>query len=147
MYAPSSAIAYAHRFAHSRNPAYANFDKLGGDCTNFISQCLHAGGLPLDYQKDTGWYFNSLNDRAAAWSGVNFLYKWLMRKNYAIETSKEKTALGSVIQLSFDGLTFAHSLLVVETKPAILIATHTLDGDNRPLSSYNFLKARYLHIK
>ena len=27
----------------SRNPAYLDFHGLGGDCTNFVSQCLYAG--------------------------------------------------------------------------------------------------------
>ena len=35
-------IAYARKWAFSRNPAYYDFDDIGGDCTNFISQCLQA---------------------------------------------------------------------------------------------------------
>ena len=42
-YDRQAAVAYAHRWAYLRNPAFYNFDKLGGDCTNFASQCLYAG--------------------------------------------------------------------------------------------------------
>ena len=37
-------IEYARRWAFSTNPAYYNFENIGGDCTNFVSQCLYAGG-------------------------------------------------------------------------------------------------------
>lgn len=40
--------AYAHRWAFGRNPEYLAFDRLGGDCTSFVSQCLLAGGAPED---------------------------------------------------------------------------------------------------
>lgn len=46
MYNREKAVAYAHRWAYGFNPAYGNFTDMGGDCTNFLSQCLHAGGLP-----------------------------------------------------------------------------------------------------
>jgi hypothetical protein len=60
-----------------RNPAYFNFDGIGGDCTNFISQCLYNGGCLMNFTRDLGWYFLSADDRAAAWSGVEFLYNFL----------------------------------------------------------------------
>jgi hypothetical protein len=41
-YDRARALAYAEKWALSRNPAYFSFDGLGGDCTNFISQCLYA---------------------------------------------------------------------------------------------------------
>ena len=45
-YDREAAVAYAHRWAFGRNPAYSNFDGMGGDCTNFASQCLYAGTGP-----------------------------------------------------------------------------------------------------
>lgn len=33
-YDRTSAAAYAKRWAFARNPAYADFENLGGDCTN-----------------------------------------------------------------------------------------------------------------
>ena len=40
-------IEYARRWAFSANPAYYNFENIGGDCTNFVSQCLYAGGAVM----------------------------------------------------------------------------------------------------
>ena len=44
-YARRDAVQYARRWALSRNRAYNDFTKGGGDCMNFVSQCLYAGGL------------------------------------------------------------------------------------------------------
>ena len=42
-YDEAAAVAYARRWALLRNPAYLDFHGMGGDCTNFVSQCLYAG--------------------------------------------------------------------------------------------------------
>ena len=36
------AVEYARTWALSRNPLFSRFDTFGGDCTNFVSQCLFA---------------------------------------------------------------------------------------------------------
>ena len=75
----SACIAYAKKWAYRRNPNYYNFDELGGDCTNFASQCLVAGGAVMNFTPVFGWYFNSLSDRAPAWSGVEEFYRFLTK--------------------------------------------------------------------
>ncbi|HOA41990.1 MAG TPA: amidase domain-containing protein, partial [Bacillota bacterium] len=42
-YNRNKAIEYAERWAFDRNPRYLDFEKLGGDCTNYVSQCIYAG--------------------------------------------------------------------------------------------------------
>lgn len=44
-YDPNKAIAYARQWAKSRNPNYHDYSGEGGDCANFVSQCLIAGGF------------------------------------------------------------------------------------------------------
>ena len=48
-YNPSNALYYAsqHCSASSYNPSYNNYKGRGGDCANFVSQCLMAGGLDI----------------------------------------------------------------------------------------------------
>jgi len=46
-YNPANAASYAEQWYDSFNPAYANYDSNGGDCANFGSQCLKAGGMNL----------------------------------------------------------------------------------------------------
>ena len=43
-------IKYAKKWALSRNPKYYDFDSIGGDCTNFISQCIYAGAKIMNFK-------------------------------------------------------------------------------------------------
>ncbi|MDR2044698.1 MAG: amidase domain-containing protein [Clostridium sp.] len=161
------AVEYAHKWAFGRNPRYLDFSGLGGDCTNFISQCLLAGGLPMNYRKNFGWYYHSSYDRAPAWTSVQYFYQFLTDNQEAgpkaDEVPLKDVQIGDVVQLSFDGAVFHHSLLVVEVKAPdttgeggsavpgmdqILIATHTDDSDYRRLSTYTAMRSyRCLKIR
>jgi len=46
-YSPANAASYAEQWWNAYNPAYANYNNSGGDCANFGSQCLKAGGMNL----------------------------------------------------------------------------------------------------
>ncbi|MFR1769613.1 RHS repeat domain-containing protein [Anaerostipes sp.] len=45
-YSPSKAANYAYKWGMKFNPQYANHTGQG-DCTNFVSQCVHAGGKSM----------------------------------------------------------------------------------------------------
>ena len=152
-YNRNKSVAYAHEWAYRRNPSYYNFDLTGGDCTNFISQCLYAGCGIMNYTRDTGWYYLSAKNRAAGWTGVEYLYRFLTTNQksgpYAVNLPIANAEPGDIIQLSFDGNAYAHSLLVVNISSSasgIAVATHTEDSDNRPLNTYWYQAARLLHI-
>ena len=144
-----SAVSYARRWALHRNPEYADFTLLGGDCTNFVSQCLFAGSGRMNMTKDTGWYFRSMANRAPAWSGVYFLHRYLLRSSGAGpkgEASEISDLLpGDVIFLS-DGNRLYHSLFVVREGENPLVAAHTADSWMRPLSTYYHEEAKAVHI-
>ena len=62
-YERQKAIDYARAWALGRNPVYHDYEKYGGDCTNYISQCLHAGNIPFDESgRDVTmkWYWYSI---------------------------------------------------------------------------------------
>ena len=151
-----AAVAYAHRWAFGRNPAFYAYDEIGGDCTNFASQCLYAGGGLMNYTPDFGWYYIDANQKSPSWTGVIYLYQFLVRGipttgPAAVETVIEEMEPGDLIQLSFDGVTFQHTPVVVYANhPAspkdILVAAHSYDADLRPLSTYEYQLVRYLHI-
>ena len=44
-YNPSAAVNYARQYCKNYNPNYANYASVGGDCANFVSQCMIAGGM------------------------------------------------------------------------------------------------------
>ena len=79
-YDREAAVRYAHRWAYGRNPRFYNFDELGGDCTNFASQCLYAGTGIMNYAPTFGWYYLGPNDKAPAWTGVPYFYNFLTRE-------------------------------------------------------------------
>lgn len=150
-YNRQAAVAYAEKWALSRNPAYFNFDNLGGDCTNFASQCLRAGGCPMNYTKDIGWYYTSPGDRAAAWTGASHLHRFLTQNQRtgpkAVYTSLSLLEPGDLIQLH-NGNAYYHTLVVVGFhKKSPLICAHTDDSYRRPLYTYAYMSATGLHIQ
>lgn len=145
---------YAKKWAFGRNPKYYNFDKVGGDCTNFASQCIYAGGMPMNYNNIYGWYYINGNNKSPSWTGVEFLYNFLINNNgigpKGEETYLEKLEVGDIIQLSFDGNNFTHALVVVTAGNSIndtLIAAHTDDAFGKRVSEYRATKYRCVHIK
>lgn len=50
-YDRNKAKAYAKKWAYLRNPEYYDYTYLGGDCTNFISQCIFQGAPHMSYSR------------------------------------------------------------------------------------------------
>ena len=155
-YDRAAAARYAHIWAYGRNPRYYDYENIGGDCTNFASQCIYAGAGVMNYTPTFGWYYISANDKAPAWTGVEYLYNFLTRRTpsvgpFAGEVPPERIQPGDIVQLSFDGVGWQHSPVVVaadrpRSYAEILVAAHSFDADNRSLSTYEFVRARFLHI-
>ena len=157
-YNRARAVEYARRWALSRNPLFIDFAGRGGDCTNFVSQSIYAGSCQMNFATDFGWYYIAPNDRAPAWSSVEFLYDFLtgrpdfMQMNggigpYGIEVDSTRAIEGDVVQLADETGDFYHTPVVVGFSRGVpLVAAHTYDAFNRPLTSYSFEKMRCLHI-
>ena len=145
-----AAVAYARRWALDRNPAFYDFENIGGDCTNFASQCIYAGAGIMNFTPVMGWYYNSPSDRTASWSGVEYLYNFLVNNQslgpYGHEVSKSEVQEGDIIQLGTFSGDFYHTLVITTITPTILVAAHTYDVLDKPLSSYNYQTARFIHI-
>ena len=151
-YRRERALEYARRWALSRNPLFADFAGIGGDCTNFVSQCLYAGCCQMNFTPVFGWYYISKDDRAAAFSGVEYFYNFIVGNEgvgpFAEESDAASLMVGDVVELGREGEGYYHALLVVgrSEEGEILVAAHTNDALDRPLSTYTFDMARYLHI-
>ena len=146
-----AALAYALRWARYRNPRFYDFSDLGGDCTNFASQCLYAGTGVMNFSQINGWYYVNLNDRSPSWTGVQFLNDFLTTNTgpgpvaQLAELSEAET--GDIIQLQDANGRLYHSLVVLNTGGSdILVAAHTDDSLLRPLSSYSYANAILLHV-
>ena len=159
-YDRARAVEYAKRWALERNPTFSDFTGIGGDCTNFVSQCIFAGCGIMNLTKTFGWYYLSADDRAPAWSGVAELYNFLSGAPDFLSANggtgpfatdavvSKKIELGDVVQLSNSEGLFYHTLIISGfTGNDILVCAHSNDALDRPLSSYNFSGLRVLHIE
>lgn len=156
-YRRDEAVAYARHWAYGRNPEFYDYERIGGDCTNFASQCIYAGTGVMNYTPIFGWYYIDANNKAPAWTGVEYLHNFLIRSEISpgpICTVTQDLAAaepGDVIQLIFEGDVFQHSPVVIATDGSglpsgIQVAAHSYDADCRPLDSYTYQQYRVLHI-
>lgn len=141
---------YLKEWAYKRNPKYFNFDKQGGDCTNFASQSIYAGSSVMSFEPVYGWYYVDSYRRTASWSGVEYLYNFLINNKgegpYGISTDIDAMVVGDIVQLG-NAQNFHHSPIVCGFHNGeILLAAHSLDSYDRPLSSYSYEKLRFIHI-
>ena len=146
------AVEYARRWALSRNPLFENFSGIGGDCTNFASQCVLAGCCQMNYTPTFGWYYVSAEDRTPSWTGVEFFYDFIMSNNgegpFATQVRRNRVQIGDIIQLADAAGDFYHTLVVSRVNGfQILVCAHSQDSLDRPLSSYDYATARFLHIE
>ena len=150
-YDRDAAVAYARRWALSRNPLYYDFEDIGGDCTNFASQCLFAGAGVMNFTPVTGWYYVSANDRTVSWTGVEYLFDFLTHNEgpgpRASVVPKSAAQPGDIVQLGGPEGRFYHSPVIVAVSPSILMCAHTYDALARPLDTYVFARARFLHVE
>jgi hypothetical protein len=151
LYDRAAAVRYARAWALSRNPRYSDFTSMGGDCANFISQCLHAGGAPMDYTEDVGWYYRSVRDRSPAWSGVFFLHRFLTRERgagvFARRVERAELLQGGDVVFLLAGDRIYHSLMVLAASPDPPVAAHTADSLMRPLSTYEGARKMFMRIE
>lgn len=140
---------YAIKYALTRNTKFYNFDKIGGNCTNFASQCLYAG-LPVMNYSSNGWYYNSISNRSPAWSNVNYFYNFLTSNTsvgpYGKVCPLTLAEVGDFIQLK-NSTKWYHTLVITSIeKEDILVCANTQDSLMRKLSSYNYNECRCIKI-
>lgn len=149
-------MAYANQWAYRRNPKFYDFEEIGGDCTNFASQCLLAGTGVMNFTETYGWYYLDLNHRAPAWTGVEYLYDFLTTNKgvgpYGRVVGIEEVEPGDICQLWMDQSRFQHTPVITKvgsppTLSNIQVAAHSYDVNCRPLDSYNFRELRFIHIE
>lgn len=156
-YDRAAAVAYAHKWAYGRNPAFYDYEEIGGDCTNFASQCLYVGTGIMNFTPIFGWYYINANQKAPAWTGVEYFHNFIVRDKanqgpFGEISDLEHIELGDFVQLRFGGKdVFGHTPIIVAigeppTLENTLVAAHTYDADYRPLASYYVEEMRFLHI-
>lgn len=116
-YNNTAAISYALQYAITPNSSYADFSGSGGDCTNFISQCLYAGGIKQHTgtaYSTTCWFYKTSTNRSATWTGANEFRTYVTGSSSKIDmtsSSWSSVVPGDIIQLVSSGSAY-HSLFV-----------------------------------
>ncbi len=83
-YDREAAVAYARQFVGQRSEDWADYGEQGGNCQNFVSQCLSAGGIPMDTQGEKTWkWFGAAVDETSedrgcslSWINVDYFYAY-----------------------------------------------------------------------
>lgn len=155
-YNRAAALRYAHQWAYGRNPKFYDYEEIGGDCTNFASQCLYAGTGVMNFTPTYGWYYIDPNNKAPAWTGVPYFFNFMTRQEqsqgpFGLEASMRMLEPGDFVQLRFTGEHYGHTPIIVEIGDPpelnnILVAAHSIDADFRPLDTYQFQEIRFIHI-
>lgn len=150
-YLRENALLYANRYAFSQNPIFGNFAGIGGNCTNFVSQCIYAGSCRMNYKPTFGWYYISMNERAPAWTGVDYFYNFITTNTdvgpFGRQATPDEMEVGDVIQLGRDGDGYYHTLLIVGFEgDDPLVAAQTDNALGRALSTYTYDFSRYIKI-
>ncbi|RKD21005.1 hypothetical protein BEP19_15090 [Ammoniphilus oxalaticus] len=138
-YNRAKAKRYAELWWDRYNPAYPKFDV---DCTNFVSQCLHAGGLSLDVsgQRGQGWWFQGSSNWSYSWSVAHSLMLYLTNSKTKhgsraeVKQSAEELMIGDVICYDWDGDgRYQHNTIVVAKDPngMPLVNAHTINSRRR----------------
>lgn len=111
-----AAVQYAEKWWNKRNPAYKNFDD---NCTNFISQCLHAGSAPMrGYpNRGSGWWMQN-HSWSYSWTVAHSMKSFLGSSKVGLRAVKtpspEELSLGDVICYDFEGDgRYNHTTIVV----------------------------------
>lgn len=160
-YSPSAAVSYAHRWVSNttklRNPAYPSYS---ADCTNYVSQCLVAGGIaekrpsPVPsgiYATSSYWYCDKVGTStwkvSTPWIRVsgtkNFHDYWAPKvrdANYQGDTTVSRNAdLGDVVQIRHAGtLDRFHTTIVTKfIGGTACLSYHTTDREDYPISNLN----------
>ncbi len=81
-YDQGAAQRYSDQYVLSPNLAYRYWD--GGDCTNFVSQCMKAGGMA----ESDDWYYNNYFSQSATWIHANELKEFFKNKLNLVPLSR-----------------------------------------------------------
>lgn len=135
-YNRAAAVAYAKTWWNSANPAFPSFKV---DCTNFVSQCLLAGGAKMNGypNRSTGWWYQN-NNWSFSWSVAHSLRWYLQSSPHTLKAKRVASAselmIGDVIFYDFTGDgRIDHSTMVTSVTGGIPhIHAHTSNSANRP---------------
>ncbi|MEW9702409.1 amidase domain-containing protein [Paenibacillus sp. SI8] len=141
IYNRAKAVEYAETWWNGANPKYVEFEV---DCTSYVSQCLFAGGAPMNYtgKRASGWWYVGKQGSQELWS-----FSWAVAQSLQMFLSSSRKGLhafamddprelgpGDVICYDWDGDgRYQHNTIVIgkDAGGMPLVNAHTYNSRNR----------------
>ena len=143
-----NAVNYAVKYALTPNPAYRYFpliNNTSGDCANFVSQCLNAGGALMSRNPPNMWYNNN-NTWSLSWSVAHSLY-WYLKSNKSLSNNGPKgLEVDDINNLELGDVVFYENYKGTIFHSAIVTSLINVDEITQPLisqHSYPLLNSSY----
>lgn len=171
-YNGDDAADYALEYAYLRNPEY---DSFTSDCTNFVSQCIYAGGIDMDFPSNVP---SGINDTTSYWysefAGYNIdvptynistsfinvedLYDYLTDESLVtvisgsgIDVIQDEAEIGDIVQLKYGSGRYSHSIIITGgTRGNYKYSAHSTNRRNEPISNIDdneISRVRIIHFE
>ncbi|MCB2306864.1 amidase domain-containing protein [Clostridium estertheticum] len=157
------ATSYAMQYALEPNKRYKFYEFVngnGGDCTNFVSQCLMAGGATMDYNNVRPWWYNGRGKSSICWAVANSLF-WYLKTNQKLNRNVikglevedlSKLEIGDVVFYENYSNSIFHAAIITSFidgsgihEPRI--SQHSYNQINETyVKNYDYKKAHFLKI-
>jgi len=168
-YDADAALAYADTWVDPVNvvrndSVFGVYDEHGGNCNNYISQCINAGGIPMDTIGDQWkWYGDSLNTyqsasgRSASWTGVSQFFTYASENTgyglvAVVDDNVFSGSPGDILQYGSNG-EWVHSVIITQVikddqgnMVDYLINSNTTDRIDYPASAYGYVDFHLIKI-
>jgi hypothetical protein len=153
-YSYSDAVFYAEKYYKNYNSNYSDWNSAGGDCANFISQCLYAGGKSMAGTPGTkvaaenfaNWFSKgttqNVKNVSSTWRGADaFRNYWQSNAtSYKKFTSVDNSSFSygyngdAVSLLNSNGRAYHTMIIVGYSSPDFILAAHTGSTKSAKLS-------------
>jgi len=145
-YNSTASTQYGNTWCNSRNPAYYDYSNSGGDCANFVSQCLIAGYLDLSPGINDGYGCipSCDNLHTFLYNNSNVTYYQRLYSSYPSWWTK-----GDVIMMGITSDPWQHAMFAATTNTPPLLDAHTTDRCQYSLSTYppsSYTSCDFYHI-
>ena len=157
-YYRNNAVNYARKWCYGRNSLYYSYSQ---DCTNFVSQCLFEGGIPMTFNIKSGsWhsvrYKNGKSyskyswDVTPAWRLCNDNYKYIKNSKYAkkvvtikdnknsVKTASKNLKIGDPIYFDDNacGKPYHAAIITKISNKKIYYTAHSISNKDKDLEKY-----------
>lgn len=156
-YDRAAAEDYMRQYDHQRSARWFAYDDVGGNCMNFGSQVLLAGGIPMDEEGGSKWYWHGQNDLDLSWINVGRFYSYARdNRGFGLVADPEANyytgEVGDILILGPDG-GHNHTTLIsgIIRNPSgepvdYLLCSNTTNYTDFPAGAYYYTSHRLIKI-